>query len=131
MFSFLDDFKPYGHWLLRIALGSVFMIHGIGNLMNLTGFAAALNVPQTVGTVLVLAEIAGGILVLSGGFMGGEMTRFGALMLLPVLLVVMYTMLRGSDMSFTFSRVHVVGGMEYLLVLFLISLYVLLKGNKT
>ncbi len=130
MFSLLDDFKPYGHWLLRIALGSVFVIHGIGNLMNLTGFAAELNVPQMVGVVLVLAEITGGILVLSGGFMGGEMTRLGALMLLPVLLVVMYTM-RGSDMSFTFSKVHIVGGMEYLLVLFLISLYMLLKGNKT
>jgi hypothetical protein len=34
-------------------------------------------------------------------------------------------------MSFTLSKVHVVGGVEYLLVLFLISLYMLLKGNKT
>ncbi|GAB4507757.1 MAG: hypothetical protein Tsb0026_04410 [Sulfuricaulis sp.] len=130
MFSFLDDFKPYGHWLLRIALGSVFVIHGIGNFMNLTGFAVALNVPHMVGLLLVVAEITGGILVLSGGFMGDKMTRLGALMLIPVLLVVMYTM-HGSDISFTVSRVHVVDGMEYLLVLFLMSLYMLLKGNKT
>ena len=130
MFSFLDDFKPYGHWLLRIALGSVFVIHGIGNFMNLTGFAAALNVPHMVGVVLVLAEIAGGVLVLAGGFMGDEMTRLGALMLLPVLLVVMY-MMPSSGTSLSFSRVHVMGGMEYVLVMFLISLYVLLKGNKT
>lgn len=130
MFSFLDDFKPYGHWLLRIALGSVFVIHGIGNFMNLTGFAATLGVPQMLGMLLVVAEIAGGMLVLSGGFMGDKMTRLGALLLIPVLLVVMYTMY-WKDMSFTFSKVHVVGGMEYLLVLFLISLYMLLKGNKT
>lgn len=130
MFSILDDFKPYGHWLLRLALGSVFVIHGIGNFMNLTGFAATLGVPHMAGLILVVAEIAGGILVLTGGYLGDRMTRFGALMLLPVLLVVMYTMY-WKDMSFTLSRVHVAGGMESLLVLFLISLYMLLKGNKT
>jgi putative oxidoreductase len=130
MFSFLDDFKPYGHWLLRIALGSVFVIHGIGNFMNLTGFAEAINVSHMVGLILVVAEIAGGILVLAGGFMGDKMTRLGALTLIPVLLIVMY-MVHWKDMSFTFSQVHVVGGVEYLLVLFLISLYMLLKGNKT
>jgi putative oxidoreductase len=62
--------------------------------------------------------------------MGDKMTRFGAVLLIPVLLVVMYTM-HWKDMSFTLSKVHVVGGVEYLLVLFLISLYMLLKGNKT
>jgi uncharacterized membrane protein YphA (DoxX/SURF4 family) len=77
-----------------------------------------------------MAEIVGGILVLSGGFMGDKMTRLGALMLIPVMLVVMYTMY-WKDMSFTLSQVHVVSGVEYLLVLFLISLYMLLKGNKT
>lgn len=80
MFSFLDDFKPYGHWLLRIALGSVFVIHGIGNFMNLTGFVATLNVPHMVGLTLVVAEIVGGILVLSGGFMDDKsMAEIGML----------------------------------------------------
>ena len=130
MFSFLDDYKPYGHWLLRIALGSVFVIHGIGNFMNVAGFAMTLGVPQMIGVLLVVAEIAGGVLVLSGGFLGDKMTRFGALMLIPVLLVVMYTMY-WKDMSFTLSKVHVVSGVEYLMVLFLISLYMLVKGNKT
>jgi len=130
MFSFLDDFKPYGHWLLRIALGSVFVIHGIGNFMNLAGFAMAVHVPYMLGLILVLAEISGGVLVLAGSFIGDKMTRLGALMLIPVLLIVMF-MVYGSDMSFTLSRVHVVGGMEYLLVLILVSLYMLLKGNKT
>lgn len=130
MFRFLDDCKPYGHWLLRIALASVFMIHGIGNFMNLTGFAVAMHVPTTVAMMLVLAEIGGGILVLAGGFLDDWMTRVGALLLIPVLLVVMF-MVHWDDMSFTLSQVHVVSGMEYLIVLFLVSLYVLLKGNKT
>lgn len=129
MFSFLDDFKPYGHWLLRIALGSVFVIHGIGNLMNPTAFASTVQVPYMLGMVLILAEIGGGVLVLMGGYLDDRMTRLGALLLIPVLLVVMYTMHWGA-LSFTLSKVHVMNGMEYLLVLFLISLYVLLKGNK-
>ena len=130
MFSFLDDLKPYGHWLLRIALGSVFVIHGIGNFMNITGFEMALNVPHMVGLLLVMAEIAGGVLVLSGGYMSDKMTRIGAMMLIPVMLIVMY-LVHWKNMSFTISQVHVVGGAEYLVVLFLVSLYVLLKGNKT
>ncbi len=130
MFSFLDDFKPYGHWLLRIALGSVFVIHGIGNFMNLTGFAEALRVSHGLAMVLALGEIGGGVLVLTGGFLEDWMTRVGALMLIPVLLIVMF-MVYGTDMGFTVSKVHVVGGMEYLLVMILVSLYVLLKGNKT
>ncbi len=130
MFSFLDDFKPYGHWLLRIALGAVFMIHGFGNFMNLAAFAATVHVPIALAWILVLAEIGGGVLVLTGGFMEDWMTRMGALMLLPVLLIVMF-MMYGSDMGLAVSGVHVAGGMEYLLVLILLSLYMLLKGNKT
>ena len=130
MFSFLDDMKPYGHWLLRIALGSVFVIHGVGNFMNMAGFAAAMHVQHFVAVLLVLAEIGGGILVLSGSFLDDWLTRLGALLLIPVLLIVMF-MTQSGDMGFTLSKVHVVSGMEYLLVLFLVSLYVLLKGNKT
>ena len=130
MFNFLDDFKPYGHWLLRLALASVFVIHGIGNFMNLDGFAAAMHVSSLVALLLVLGEIGGGILVLCGGFLGGEMTRLGALLLIPVLLMIMF-MTQMGDMSLSISRVHVVSGMEYLLVLLLVSVYVFLKGNKT
>ncbi len=130
MFNFLDDFKPYGHWLLRLALASVFVVHGIGNFMNLDGFAAAMHVSSMLALLLVLGEIGGGVLVLTGGFLGGEMTRLGALLLIPVLLMIMF-MTQASEMSFTVSKVHVVSGMEYLIVLFLVSVYVLLKGNKT
>jgi len=128
MFSFLDDFKPYGHWLLRFALASVFVIHGIGNFLHMAQFAATLHVPAFVGMMLVLAEIVGGILVFVGGFLEDWMTRLGALLLIPVVLIVMFMT---GDMSFTLSRVHVMSGMEYMIVLVLISLYVLLKGNKT
>ena len=127
MFSFLDDFKPYGHWLLRVALAGVFVIHGIGNFMNMTGFAQTLHVPTFVATVLALAEIVGGILVFVGGFLEDWMTRLGALLLIPVLLMVM---LMTGDMSLTLSRIDVMSGMGYMIVLVLISLYVLLKGNK-
>ncbi|MHB8534156.1 MAG: DoxX family protein [Sulfuricaulis sp.] len=127
MFIFLDNFKPYGHWLLRIALVSVFMIHGIGNFMHVSEFAATLHVPSFVGLILVLAEISGGILVLVGGYLEDWMTRLGALLLIPVALIVM---VMTSDMSFSLSRVQVMSGMEYMIVLVLISLYVLLKGNK-
>ena len=58
------------------------------------------------------------------------MTRLGALLLVPVLLIIMF-MTYSGDMGFTLSKVHVMSGMEYMIVLFLLSLYVLLKGNKT
>ena len=129
MFRILDEYKPYGHWLLRTALALVFIVHGLANIMDSTGFAAGLHVPYVVGIVLALMEIGGGVLVIMGGFAEDWMTRFGALLLLPVVLVTIFTVHLGSS-GLSLARAHIVGGMELSIVLFLIALFVLLKGNK-
>ena len=48
MFTALDSLKPYAHWLLRIALASVFVYHGIGKVINLGGFVEMTGLPMPV-----------------------------------------------------------------------------------
>jgi putative oxidoreductase len=54
------------HWLLRIALASVFVFHGMLKFMNLEAFAQMLPISYTQVVLVALAETAGGLLVLLG-----------------------------------------------------------------
>ena len=56
------------HWLLRIALASVFVYHGVLKFQNLEGFAQMLPISYLQVVLVALAETAGGLLVLAGGF---------------------------------------------------------------
>ena len=82
----LDNFSGYAHWALRLALGSVFLYHGITKFPNLSGMAGMMGLPVIVILLLALAETAGGALVLLGGFGWDWMTRLGALPLIPPML---------------------------------------------
>ncbi len=55
------------HWLLRIALASVFIYHGVLKFQNLEGFAQMLPISYLQVVLVALAETGGGLLVLVGG----------------------------------------------------------------
>ncbi len=61
MFDFLDSFKPNAHWLLRIALASVFIFHGWVKVMNLGGFSEMLGLPVALIALVTFAELAGSV----------------------------------------------------------------------
>jgi putative oxidoreductase len=49
-------------WLLRIALASVFLFHGIGKLVGpggVRGFAGMMNLPLVAAWLVTLAEVGG------------------------------------------------------------------------
>ena len=56
------------HWLLRIALASVFVFHGVLKFLDLEGFAQMLPISYLQVVLVALAETGGGLLVLMGGF---------------------------------------------------------------
>jgi len=41
------------HWLLRIALASVFLFHGFGKVANVSGFAEMMGLPVQVVLALI------------------------------------------------------------------------------
>ena len=129
MFKLLDVYRPYRHWLLRILLFSVFLIHGMGNLLHLGEFSSALHMPEFFALLLALSEVVGACLILGGGHFSGPYTRIGGMLLIIVGFVIMFTVHLG-EWTLTLGSSHVGGNMEYMLILFLISVYMVLRGNK-
>ncbi len=120
------------HWLLRIALASVFIFHGALKLVNLEGFAQMLPISYTEVVLVALAETGGGLLVLLGGFGSDRIfdlaTRIGAALNIPVI-VGAISMIHWGRWNFVPSETHPMGGFEFQAVLLLIMLFLLITGN--
>ena len=128
MFDVLDSFKPNAHWLLRIALASVFIFHGWSKVMNLGGFSEMLGLPVAVIALVTFAELAGGIGIIAGAFTKDLITRLSGLALVPVLLGAIF-MVHWGRWNFVPAEDFPMGGMEFQVVLLLMALYFLVMGN--
>lgn len=121
------------HFLLRIALASVFIYHGILKFMNLEGFAQMLPISYTMVVLVALAETGGGLLVLLGGLRDDAIsdlaTRIGAALNIPVMIGAI-SLIHWGQWNFLPSETHPMGGIEFQTVLTLISLYLVITGNQ-
>lgn len=125
----LASVTRHAHWLLRIALASVFLYHGLTKFPQLGGMSEMMGMPVVVLLLVALAETTGGILILVGGFISDIMTRVGALLIIPVMLGAI-AMVHWPQWAFTPSETHPMGGMEFQVTLTLLALYFLIKGNS-
>lgn len=121
------------HWLLRIALASVFIYHGLLKFQNLEGFAQMLPISYLQVVLVALAETGGGLLVLVGGFRDGRIfdlaTRVGAVLNIPVMIGAI-TLVHWGRWNFLPSETHPIGGMEFQTVLILLMSYIAIAGNR-
>lgn len=129
MLNSLEKFSPQAHWLLRLALASVFLFHGLGKVADLGGFAQMTQLPVAVAALVTFAEVAGGIGILAGAFTSSLITRLSALAMIPVL-VGAIVMVHGPRWSFVPAEGYPMGGMEFQVVLTLMALYFLIVGNQ-
>ena len=127
--NILDRISLHAHWLLRVALASVFLYHGLTKFPQLSQLSGMMKTPVFVVVMVALAETIGPILILLGGFLYGWMTRLGALLLVPVMLGAIFKMHWGQ-WSFMSTESHPMGGIEFQVTLLLIQLYLLIKGNN-
>ncbi len=120
------------HWLLRIAIASVFVYHGILKFSNLEGFAAMLPISYVEVVLVGLANI-GSALVIAGGFYDDRLsdlaTRIGAAFYIPVMLGAIYHVHWGR-WNFVPTETHPMGGMEFQVTLALLMLYLVIRGNE-
>ncbi len=130
MLNALARFTPNAHWLLRVALASVFLFHGFGKVTNISGFAQMMDLPFVIAALVTFAEVAAGIGILAGGFRSELVTRLAALAMIPVLLGAI-VLVHGPRWSFTPAEGFPMGGMEFQVVLLLGALYFLIVGNST
>ena len=121
------------HFLLRIALASVFVYHGMLKLMNLEGFAQMLPISYFAVVLVALAETGGGLLVLLGGFRDDAVsdlaTRIGAALNIPVMIGAI-VLVHWGRWNFLPSETHPMGGIQFQTVLILIMLYLVITGNR-
>ena len=121
------------HWLLRIALASVFIYHGALKFLNLEGFAQMLPISYLEVVLVAAAETGGGLLVLLGGFRSDAIsdlaTRIGAALNIPVMIGAI-TLVHWGRWNFLPSETHPIGGIEFQSVLILIMLYLAFTGNR-
>ncbi len=127
--NFLNNFSGQAHWALRIAIGSVFIVHGLTKFPALEGMSQMMGLPVAVIALLAAVEALGGLLVILGGFFQDWMTRLGALMLIPTMIGAI-SMVHWGQWSFAPSDTHPMGGMQFQVVLILIMLYLVIKGNS-
>ncbi len=125
----LTKLSQHGHWLLRGAIASVFIYHGLGKFQNLAPMANMMNIPIVVLFLVAAAETVGGALIIFGGFLKDWMTRIGALILMPVMLGAIQ-MVHWGQWHFKVTETHPMGGMQFPVTLLLVLLYLFVKGNS-
>ncbi len=130
MFDVLDSLKPHAHWLLRIGLAGVFVIHGIGKAMALGGFSQMMGLPIPVAALVTFAELAGGVGIIVGAFTNDLITRLAGLAIVPVMLGAIF-MVHWGRWDFAPAEGFPMGGMELQVVVLLTALYFLVMGNGT
>jgi putative oxidoreductase len=121
------------HWLLRIALASVFLYHGLLKFGNLEGFAQMLPISYLQLVLVAAAETTGGLLILLGGFRQDTLsdlaTRIGAALNIPVMIGAI-AMVHWGQWNFVPSESHPMGGAQFQTVLLLVMLYLVVTGNR-
>lgn len=123
----LRAFAPHAHWLLRIALASVFLFHGIDKFLDLAGTAEMMD-SMFMAVLAAVLETGGGALVLIGGAGNDLLTRLGGLFITPVMLGAIF-MVHWGQWRFASTESHPMGGMEFQFTLLMIALYFVFVGN--
>ncbi|WP_158058674.1 DoxX family protein [Halorussus halophilus] len=120
----------WGIALVRLALGVIFVVHGVGKLFGLgptatgldgfAGFLGGLGVPlpELAAVGVALVETVGGLFVLAG-----LLTRYAAALIAVDMLVA--TILVHFPQGFAVSN----GGYEFTLTLFLVALALVFLGS--
>ena len=126
---FLDNIAPSAHWLLRVAIASVFLYHGLSKFMMLGPMAEMMGMPVAMIALVATMETVGGLLVILGGFLKDWMTRIGALLPMPVMIGAI-AMLHWPQWHFKATASHPMGGMQFQVTLLLMLLYLFIKGNN-
>ena len=120
-------------YLIRAALASVFLFHGIGKFIDISMFQNmllnSLNMPDTASAWLLAnfvaaAEVFAGILILLPIPM---LTSIGSLMMIGILSTAIY-LVHWHQWSFIPSAIHPMGGMEFQVTMILSALYLFLKN---
>jgi len=126
----LKGFSGQAHWLLRIALASVFLYHGLTKFPSAEGLAKMLSMPVIMVYLLASVEILAGLLALYGGVGPDWATRLSGLLITPVMLGAIFMVhIKNGWNSINMGMGNMGKGMEFQFVLLMVALFFLFRGN--
>jgi len=126
--NILTALAPYAHWTLRLAVGSVFLYHGLTKFPVLNEMSAMMGMPVAMIALVAIMETAGGTLAVVGGFTSSWITRLSSVLLIPVMIGAI-ALVHWPQWSFVASEAHPMGGMEFQVMMILILTYLFIKGK--
>lgn len=120
----MTDQTAYAALILRLALGTMFIAHGLLKVLVFTipgtiGFFDSIGIPGWMAYLVILGELGGGALLILGVY-----TRWIGLATLPILLGASFVHM-GNGWSFSNQG----GGWEYPVFLSVVAVAVSLLGN--
>ncbi len=119
--KFLDSLAPHVHWGLRLSLAATFIYHGWGKLPVEQAMG---GMPVPMVWAVALAELAGGVLLITGAFGKEILTRLGALIVIVIMIGAIALVHAKNGWNVMES------GMEFQVLMLVSGLYLLAKGNK-
>ncbi len=120
----LKKIAPHAHWFLRIGLASVFLYHGGGKFLDLSGMAEGMGMPVFMVVLIALVEVGSVLLILAGGVAKDWMTRVAGLGFAVIMVGAIFMV----HLQYGWNSVGELG-MEFQFTLLMISLYFLAVGN--
>ena len=118
--NFLSSLSPHVHWGLRLSLAATFIYHGA---TKLPVEGPMMGMPAAMVSMLALAELVAGVLLIAGAFGKEILTRVGAL-------IVIVVMVGAIGMVHAKNGFNVMsGGMEFQILMLVSGLYLAAKGN--
>ncbi|NQV14596.1 DoxX family protein [bacterium] len=128
--NFLSKISENGHWLIRLSLASIFVYHGFIKFPMAEIMSQSMGMPLIMIYMLATAEVSGGILILVGAFINDLATRLAGAIFAAVMLGAII-MVHAPQWSFVASESHPMGGMEFQVLVTIISLLFVAGGNRT
>ena len=125
----LDRLSQSSHWLLRFPLAVVFLYHGADKwISGPEAFASAMGLPLALAIAIALTELAAGIGLIAGHWLGEWVTRASALSAC-IILIGAVLLVHWGQWHFLPSATHPLGGLEFQVTMLGIGIYLFVRGN--
>ena len=128
----MEQLKNNSHWLIRLSLAATFIYHGLAKFPMAAMMAEGMGMPVFMVYLLAIMEVAGGLLILYGGIGPDWATRIAGGVFAMVMLGAIFMVHWSNGWNFMAGYgegTNNMGGMEFQVLIFAVSLFLVARGN--
>ena len=128
----MEQLKNNSHWLIRLSLAATFIYHGLAKFPMAAMMAKGMGMPVFMVYMLAIIEVIGGLLIIYGGVGPDWATRIAGGIFAVVMLGAIFMVHWSNGWNFMAGYgegTNNMGGMEFQVMTFAVSLFLLTRGN--